>query len=430
MLSKDLEALIKATRREIPRAFESEEYIARRETILNEFNKRRDQDFQELAAHAQKAGFLLQATPVGMALIPMLGNRPLSEEEEAGPRPELREQFDRARESLDAEVQAFLKSMRAAERETRERLDTLDREVALHAVGGVVDDIAERYAQQPALSNFLAEVREAILADIGLFRSHPLPAGAALPEPTSTDSAEHAMHEHAFRKYHVNVIVDNSETSGAPVVLEPNPTYANLIGRIEREVLFGALVTDATLISPGALHRANGGYLVLQIEDVLRAPAAWDALKRALRERAIDIEDMSDALGSATARSLRPERIPLDVKVVLLGEPAHFQLLYALDSAFRELFTVRADFSAEIDRTPDNEAAYAAFVSECAAREGRSVDPAAAARLIDESSRMIEDQQKLSARFSQIADLVHEANYWAKVRYFSHNRCHTRPQGG
>ncbi len=306
-----------------------------------------------------------------------------------------------------------LKQMRAAERETREQLERQDREVALHAAGGVVDDLVEHYEDRPEIVAYLGEVREALLADIALFRGHPLPADGALPEPAAGSENDHALHERAFRKYEVNVLVDNGGRSGAPVIVETNPTYPNLIGRIEREALLGALVTDFTLVGGGALHRANGGYLVLRAVDVLRAPLAWDALKRALRSGAAEIEDVSDALGITGTRGLRPDPIPLDIKVFLAGEPDLYGMLYALDPDFRELFQVRADFSPDMERTPAHEHDYAAFVATLCGSGCLPMDRSGVARLIEESSRMVEDQCKLSARFGLVAGLVQEAEQQA-----------------
>ncbi len=413
-LREEMRRLVQTARREIPRVFESEEYISRRETILSDLARRRDEGMAQLSARAQATGFLLQPTPVGIALIPVLGNRPVPEEEIAALPPEMRETIQRRRAELENEVRQFLKAMRAAERETRERLEAHDREVALHAVGGLIDDLMESYEDDPTVHPYLEEVREGILADIALFRSHPLPANGAMPEPAPGAAAEQDIHERAFRKYEVNVIVDNGGRTGAPVVTELNPTYPNLIGRIDREALMGALVTDFTLIVPGALHRANGGYLVLRVEDVLRVPLAWEALKRALRARTVTVEEPAEAFGFTTTRGLRPDPIPLDLKVFLVGDMALCHLLYALDPDFRELFKVRADFDVEMDRSPENEAAYAAFVAACTAANGRPMDRSGVARLIEESSRMVADQRKLSARFGEIADLVREANHWAQ----------------
>ena len=415
LLRNRVRALIEAARRDIPRAFESEEYIAQRERIINDLNRKREQGFAQLSTRAQLRGFAVQPTPMGIALAPVLGNRPLSNEEVAGLRPEMRETIQRNREQLETEVQSFLKEVRATEREARQQLEAQDRDVALHAVGGLVDDLIEDYAELPEVGAYLQAVREAILADVALFRIHPLPVDGSPRPETPPDPATTIPIERAFRKYEVNVVVDNGGRTGAPVVLESNPTYANLIGRIEREALLGALVTDVSLIAPGALHSVNGGYLMLRAEELLRSPASWDALKRALREGCVVIEDLSEVVGLATTRGLRPDPIPLEIKVCLLGNPEIYQLLYTADPEFRRLFKVRADFDTALDWTPEHELAYARFVGCWAAELGRPLDRAAVALIVEEAGRRAGSQRKLDAHFGLLRDLVSEANQAAAL---------------
>ena len=406
--------LIAAARREIPRAFESEEYLAGVETIMNEMNRRREQGLADLCARAKAQEFLLRVTPMGIALVPVIQTQPLSEEAYTQLPPEVRASLDLSRAKLEVDVRAFMKEMRAVERDTRERLEAQDREVALHAVGGLVEDLADDYIDRPQVSAYLADVREGILADIGLFRSNHGHAHGSPPQ-TSNGEPVQLMQERAFRRYEVNVVVDNGDRAGAPVVVESNPTYPNLIGRIEREAIFGALLTDLTLIRPGALHRANGGFLVLRIEDVLRAPLAWGALERSVRESAVVIEDAGEAFGLSSARGLQPDPIPLDVKVVLVGDPSTFYLLQSLDPDFRQLFKVRADFDSITTRTPEAEAAVAATASNYFQPDGPQPTPSALALLVEETSRMADDQQKLAVHFGRLIEVIREAEHWAAV---------------
>jgi lon-related putative ATP-dependent protease len=413
-LREGVRNLIAAARREIPRVFESEEYISGYETIMGDLNRRREEGMVSLSGRAKSHGFMVQMTPMGIGLVPMVNGQPLAEDAFAQLPLELRASIDLSRAQVSADVRTFLKQMRAIERETRERLEAQDREVALHAVGGLVEDLADDYADQPEISAYLERIREGILADIALFRGHPLPAGGR-PAPGEGSDPSQALQERAFRKYEVNVVVDHGNTSGAPVVIESNPTYPNLIGRVEREAVFGALLTDLTLIRPGALHRANGGYLVVRIEDVMRAPLAWTALERSLRESTVAIEEAGEALGLNTARSLQPDPIPLDVKVLLVGDSTTYYLLHALDPAFSQLFKVRADFDTVIDRTPDNEHALAAQVAGWIRPQGQPPDPAALALLIEEASRLAADQRKLAVHVERLFELVREAEHWASV---------------
>ncbi len=414
LLRDGLRSLITAARREIPRVFESEEYIAGVESIMGEMGRRREQRMAELGARAKTQGFLVRATPMGIALVPVVDGQPLSEEAYTQLPTAVRASLDLSRAKVDADVRAFLKEMRAVERETRERLEAQDREVALHAVGGLVEDLEDDYADQPEISAYLDDVREGILADIALFRTSPPREQGGAPTTGGGDPAQ-LMQERAFRKYEVNVVVDNGDSHGAPVVVESNPNYPNLIGRIEREAVFGALLTDLTLIRPGALLRANGGYLVLRIEDVLRAPLAWGALERSLRECAVVIEDAGEAFGLGTARGLQPDPIPLDVKVVLVGDPSTFYLLHSLDPDFRQLFKVRADFDSTTARTPESEAAFAAIIQSCCRPDGLKPTPPALALRVEEASRMADDQQKLSVHFGRLVELIREAEHWAAL---------------
>jgi lon-related putative ATP-dependent protease len=413
VLQGRLRELVVEARRKIPRAFESDEYAAQREVIMGEFNHRRDQGMQELAVHAERSGFLLQPTPTGITIIPTLGHGPLTDEDIAGLRQDMRDEIKRKRTALEAEVDAYVRGMIAAERALRERIEAQDRNVADHAVAEVMEALDVAYTGQSALQEYLADVREEILADIGLFLSHPLPLHGSLPEPTGDTSPEHAMHERALRKYEVNLLVDNSGATGAPVIFEGNPNYPNLIGRIEREAVYGALLTDHTLISAGALHRASGGYLVFRLADVLLSPLCWEALKRSLREGVVAIEDAGEVLGLGSARGLRPVPIPIDVKVVLIGEPLQFELLNAYDPDFQMHFKVRVDFDSVVERTHDTERAYAAILGRAGSESGRALDREAVALLIEESSRLAADQHKLSARLGVLTDVVREAAYWA-----------------
>jgi predicted ATP-dependent protease len=406
--------LIAAARREIPRAFESEEYIARVETIVNEMNRRREQGLADLGARATAQGFLLRVTPMGIGLVPVVQNQPLPEEAYAQLPAEVRASLDLSRAKLEVDVRAFMKEMRAVERDTRERLEAQDRDVALHAVGGLVEDLADDYTGQPEVSAYIADVREGILAEIGLFRANHAHAQGGPPQASSGEPG-YLTQEPAFRRYEVNVVVDNGDRTGAPVVVESNPTYPNLIGRIEREAIFGALLTDLTLIRPGALHRANGGFLVLRIEDVLRAPLAWGALERSIRESAVVIEDAGEAFGLSSARGLQPDPIPLDVKVVLVGDPSTFYLLHGLDPDFSELFRVRADFDSITARTPEAEAAFAATASSYFRPDGPQPTPSALALLVEEAARMADDQQKLAVHIGRLIELIREAEHWAAI---------------
>ena len=410
-LQRDMRQLIEHVRREIPRAFESDEYNARRDEILSALNKERERRFQELSQRATLAGFALQATPLGVILIPMRGGRPLSDAEFNALPKEEREELQRRREALQNELKATMKELRRLERETQQKLQELDRQVALFLVGDLVDDLVEKYRDLPEVVEYLQEVQKDILENIETFKGGEAspggggaPAGPPLPW----------MQELPFRKYQVNVLVDNGTQEGAPVIVEYNPSYHNLFGRIEKETQFGTLYTDFTMIKPGSLHRANGGYLVLPIEDVLRNLMSWDGLKRALRNREIHVEELGERLGFMATKSLRPQPIPFAAKVVLVGRPLFYYLLYVYDEDFPELFKVRADFDTQMDATEENIRDFVAFLCTLCQKENiKHLDRGAVEKILEHAARLAGDREKLSTHFGVISDLVREADYWA-----------------
>jgi len=410
-LQKDMKSLIEEANRDIPRAFESEEYTAKRESIVNAFDRQRQELLVALNRKAQEAGFLLQSSPVGaLLIIPVVDGQQLSEEQFTALSEKDRQAIMQRREEVETQLKAATKQLRTAEKATTDQVQSLDRDVALYTVSRLLEDLNEKYADWPEVLAYFQEVQNSILENLAQFRGEgqAAPGGeAAAPTPTWP-------REDPFRRYEVNVVVDNSELQGAPLVLETNPNYANLLGRLEKEAQFGALTTDFTMIRGGALHKANGGYLVLEVEHVLTDPLAWDGLKRALSSKEIAVEEIAERLGFMATKTLRPEPIPLDIKVVLIGEPQLYQLLYALDTDFRELFKVKADFDTQMDRQPQNERLYSSFMGAVCQKEGlRHLDGPATAKIVEYGSRLAGDQEKLSTRFAEIADVLREANFYA-----------------
>jgi len=402
MLQQDMRSLIEHIRREVPKAFESDEYQARRDEIISALGKQREELLKQLSERAAREGFSLQATPFGVMVVPTYQGRPLSDAEfQALPEP-VRRELEKRREALQEDLKAAMKQIRALERASQQRLNELDQQVALYLVGGLVDDLMEKYRELPEVVGYLKEVQRDILENIEGFKG-----GQA--------GQDQASQEQLFRRYQVNVLVDNSSQEGAPVVVELNPSYNNLFGRIEKETQMGTLHTDFTLIKPGSLHRANGGYLVLPAEDLLMNLFSWDGLKRALRARQIQIEELGERLGFIATKSLRPQPIPLDVKVILVGRPLLYYLLHAYDEDFPELFKVKADFDTRMDLNQENITDFLSFLCTFCRKESlKHLDSGAIAKLLEHAARLAEDQEKLSTHFGAIADLVREANFWAE----------------
>jgi len=411
--AQDIKNLIEHVRRELPKVFESEEYSARRDEIVKAINQQREAIINRVQEKASQAGFLLQAAPFGILIVPVLGGRPLSDAEFQSLPQAAREDIQRRRDALQEDLKVAMKEIRALEKLAQERLTELDRQVTLYMVGGLIDDLREKYRELPEVLEYLDALQKDILENIELFKG----------EQKSESELPPWAKELPFRKYSVNVLVDNSKQQGAPVVVELNPVYHNLFGRIEKETQFGALYTDFTMIKAGSLHRANGGYLVLPIEDVLRSLLSWDGLKRALRSREIFIEELGERLGFIATKSLRPQPIPLDVKVVLVGHTIFYYLLHAYDEEFPELFKVKADFDTRMDASPENIRDFLKFLCTfCQKERLKHLDNTAVAKLLEHAARLAEDQQKLSTHFGAIADIIREANYWALQEGSSHIR--------
>ena len=403
--ARAMDEFVDAARREIPRAFESDEYDRRQREIIAEIAGRREHEEGELTRFAAERGITLRTTLVGVASMPLVDGKPITREQFEHLPEERRAAITKATAEVEEQAAGFVRQVHRLEQEATARVQELEREVALFATEPLFHDLAERFGDEPEVLAYLEDVKTDLLASLGDFRAEeetPLPLGLG-------------AQARDYTRYRVNVLVDNGGAAGAPVVVEHNPTYYNLLGRIEYRASFGAMVTDFREIKPGAIHRANGGYLVLDAVDVLRHPFAWEALKRTLRSSETRIESLGEEFSAIPIATLRPEPIPVDLKVVLLGSPYAYHVLYQLDEDFRELFKVRADFSPELDWTGEHHRNYAAFVSRWVRENGlRHVDREAVARLIEHGARLREHQRKLSARLIEISDVVSEASFWAE----------------
>ncbi len=412
-LHQDMQRIIERIRQEIPKAFESDEYHAQRDIFLKNFNTRREALLANLNERANQMGFGLQAMSFGLMMVPVIKGRPINEVEFQALPLSTRETLLHHREMLQDELKVAMKQVRDDERTMQEQVQVLDQQVALYVVGGLMEDVQEQYRDLPAVHSYLQMVQQDIIEHIATFSTDGHEIATAATEHNPARLLPWAK-ELPFRKYQVNVLVDNSKCSGAPVVVEHNPTYANLFGRIEKETLYGALYTDFTMIKAGALHRANGGYLVLPIEDLLRNPFSWDGLKRALRSGEIDVEELGERLGFIATRSLQPQPIPLKVKVVLLGSQFYYYLLHSYDELFPQLFKIKADFDTSLVWNDANLQSYLRLLATfCRDAQLKHLDASAVAQLLEHAARMANDQYKLSTCFGVLTDLIREANFWA-----------------
>lgn len=405
-LKRDMEQLTEHLKREIARLFESEDYQKQRQSVIQALQQERDEALSMLERKARERSLALVGTPAGLMVVPVMGGQIITPDQFAQLPELLRHQLEEQRQELTQELQSLMRHLAQREREAREQLSELDKKMAMMAAGHVMDDLREKYAAYPQVIEYLTQVQEDVVNNVDAFRAAQqageMPAGL---RPSVPD---------IFERYRVNLLVDNSRTQGAPVIVETNPTFHNLVGRIEYRMEMGAFMTHFTMIRAGALHRANGGYLILDAKDVLSNPFAWDALKRALDNRQVRIEEIGEAFRVISVVSLAPEPIPLDVKVVLVGSPLLYYLLQAYDEDFRNLFKVKADFDVRMERNPQNIRQCALFIAaRCKEERLKHFRKDAVAKVIEYSSRLVEDQTKLSTRFLDICDIVRESSYWA-----------------
>lgn len=402
----DMARTVEAAIADLRAAFDSEEYTSHRDDLINQVNVQKQDIFNRLGERVQEEGFVLQPTPMGLLTIPTRAGRPISEQEFLHLSEDEKHEINEKQQRLKTTLENATREAKSLDKELREKISKLDVEVARYAIQQHFDDLKDKYEDLEEIPEHIDQVREDILENVEDFTKDD-ESQAQLP--FDRGKARKAL----IRKYAVNVLVDNSHLEGAPVVLEMNPTHSNLIGRVEHEAVFGALITDFTLIRPGCLHQANGGFLVLQIEDVLRNPFAWETLKRAVANEEIVTEDMGERIGFQT-KSLHPEPIPLDIKVVLIGRPDLYQLLLHFDMNFNELFKVKADFDTKMAKTDEHIREYLSFVGNlCNDEELKHLDQHALARIIEHAMRMADDQEKLSCLFGEMADVIREASYYA-----------------
>ena len=408
-LSADMEHLLDDLLHAVPAAFQSDEYRIRAQEITDDYKGREESAFAELNEQAEKEGIAILRTPVGFTLAPRRDGEVLGPAEfQKLPEAE-RDAIEASVRELNGKLKGVFHRIAAWQKESRERFRDLNREVSDATVGQLMRGLEEKYAGLQQVLDFLHAVKQDVAKNVDVFRN----AGEEEGQPQGQQGQQVPDHE-LFQRYRVNVLVDNAEANGAPVVHEDNPNYHNLVGRVEHIAQMGALVTNFSLIKAGALHRANGGYLVLDARKVLTTPFGWEGIKRALRTREIRIESLERMLSLVSTISLEPEPIPLDLKVVLTGDRLLYYLLKAYDPEFGQLFKVLADFSEDTPRTDESTQLYARLIASLQQREGlRPLARDAVARLIEHAARRADDSERLSVHLGDVSDLLREADYWA-----------------
>ncbi len=411
-LRTDLDQLVTRLKREIPSVFESDEFKGRSKKIIERFNQQRTALLEKMEDQSRELGFAIQRTPIGINTLPLdEKGEPLSQEDYAGLPEERQEEIRSHQGEVQALIQEQLQAVAHLDEERESEIKKLAREAVLFMIEPHFATFSDSYEGLPKVLTYLESVKKDIIESLDLFRNggnqtRQTPMAFPFPMPQSDP----------FKKYTVNVLVDNAKTQGAPVIVEQNATYPNLFGSIDRRVQMGVAMTDFTMIKPGSLHRANGGYLVLNANNLFRLGLSWEALKIAVKRREIHIEDPWQMMGYSTSEGLRPEPVPFRIKLVIIGSPYIYEILYHYDEDFAKLFNIKADFGMEMARTPEHELELARFLGTCCQQDSGVIpfDPTGVARFIEYATELAGDQTKLSCQFGDLVSIVKEASFWSK----------------
>ena len=409
---RDMMELVSYLRTTIPRVFDSKEYDIQKDRVMEGFQCKRKELLGAFEAEAESRSFKVQRAVNGYNIVAVndLGE-PIKEEEFEGFTEERKNEIRVHGKLIQEQLDDVIRILKEEDKSTKKALTDLERSAVLSVLEHGLDELRRKYSGNEKLSAYLDEVHEDVLVKLDDFKS-------VADEPKRQDQQvpmfKVMKQEPDFHRYSVNIIVNNARATGAPCVFENNPTYFNLFGRVEHKFQMGAAFTDLTMIKGGALHKANGGFLVLPAMDLLRDFISYESLKRAVREREVKIEDVMERYRLVSTAMLKPEPIPLNVKIILIGSPELYYLLYNKDEDYRELFKVKADFDFRITRTDKSLDCYAGFIaSKTASEKLLPFDKEGVARVVDFGARLAEDQGKLSTKFSDISNLLREANYWA-----------------
>jgi lon-related putative ATP-dependent protease len=409
LFKKQINRLINDLKVQLPKAFSDKSFQEKTAETKEKYSKKQQQLFQKLDQSATKKDLMINRTQTGFQTIPLAAGKPMTPDAFQTLSEEKRTEINKNIHSLQTEIEATLRKSNKHNQDLQIQIDKLVEEMALFVVTNHMDILRNRYKDSQDILDYLNEVQEDIVENIdGFIRSKK--------ENAKAESLFLESSKPSFQEYRVNVLVDHKQKKGAPVIFETNPTYNNVFGHIEKRAYMGTLMTDFTMVQAGSLLKANGGYLIMEIESILMNPYVWEALKRALQNKLLYIEDLASGLGMGTS-SLRPEPIPLDVKVVLIGSYHLFEMLQNHDSKFNKIFKVRADFDYEVERNENTVKQYAQFIARTCKEENLlPLSPKGVAAIVEYGEKQISNKNKLSLRFGQIHSILKEANYWARKK--------------
>ncbi|MBN2334048.1 AAA family ATPase [Candidatus Bathyarchaeota archaeon] len=404
----DMAKFVDNMRKALMSAFESEDYATRREETVKQYEDKKAELMKQLNQKSMEAGFVLQRSQIGMLIVPVINGQLINEQQFSLLPQNVKDEIQERRKRLQDDLRSAFRQFRDVDRDAETAVESFNKEVATYAMEHLLQTLKEKYGGIEECDAYMNAVRDDILANLDAIIG-------SQKQPESPFPFLQSQTPDPVERYKVNLIVDNSKLEGAPVIMEMNPSHNRLFGATEKEARFGALVTNYTMIRSGSAHEANGGFLVIPVEELARNPGSYESLKRTIVNKKLEIEELAEKMGFVTTRSLRPEPIPFDAKVVLVGDSQIYYMLYQLDPEFKKIFKVKAEFDTTMEREPENIQQYAKFMCTLVNKEGlRHLDSSGISAVIEFSSRLASDQKKLSTQFAEVSDIIREANFYAK----------------
>ena len=410
----DMNELVQLFQTELQKVFRTEDYEKQKTELLRGFDEKRDALMDQMSKEAAENDFQVKTTNSGIYFMPVVDGKPVGEEEYDDLAEDVKDVIEKNSQIVQEKASAIMRDIRELDKESKRCVDQLDYKVGMFAIGHHVSAVQEKYEQNEKAVAYINAVKEDVLENISQFFEDEEDGEEGLASLLPMLSKKQP--EDVTLKYKVNLIVDNSETEGAPVVTTFNPTYYNLVGEVEYDSEFGNLTTDFMKIKSGLFHKANGGYLIVQAQDILSAPQAWEALRRVIKTKEITMDAIREQLGTVVAPTLKPEPIPANIKIIMIGSSYYYELLSTYDEEFDKFFKIRADFDYEMPRSQENMLKIAQFIKGFTMREKTmDFDVSAVCAVVEYSSRAAERQNKLSTRFNHLAEILGEAAAWAKL---------------
>ena len=410
----DMNELVQLFQTELQKVFRTEDYEKQKTELLRGFDEKRDALMDQMSKEAAENDFQVKTTNSGIYFMPVVDGKPVGEEEYDDLAEDVKDVIEKNSQIVQEKASAIMRDIRELDKESKRCVDQLDYKVGMFAIGHHVSAVQEKYEQNEKAVAYINAVKEDVLENISQFFEDEEDGEEGLASLLPMLSKKQP--EDVTLKYKVNLIVDNSETEGAPVVTTFNPTYYNLVGEVEYDSEFGNLTTDFMKIKSGLFHKANGGYLNVQAQDILSAPQAWEALRRVIKTKEINMDAIREQLGTVVAPTLKPEPIPANIKIIMIGSSYYYELLSTYDEEFDKFFKIRADFDYEMPRSQENMLKIAQFIKGFTMREKTmDFDVSAVCAVVEYSSRSAERQNKLSTRFNHLAEILGEAAVWAKL---------------